>query len=299
MCTVPFVFGLTMFSTSVRSSIACLGILIEMAYEVQDFAGILFYRLFMGAEGALKYPVTVIVILSVHHALTCSMGVPMILNYRELPELHRMSFDLQLGAGLVFLLSECSRSLDVTKKNDLRKFLFITLIMFIMMTWTRLFDWFYLSYKLLARFHADENWTFLVVGAICISVFSLFNIFAIVIPTFQRLTKFMKKLNEYESLPADAPETTRRASVLDLQIAAADVTAIETSFDETMIHLARFGFEDRRVERRQTFNSSALSRSATLARRMSGAKHRPHRKSMLAWRDLPSREEKVAENKAD
>ena len=241
----------------------------------------------MGKEGEKKYPNGYVILLSLHHSLTCVMGLPVILRYRDLPEVHRLVFNLQFAGGFMILFGEITRSLDVTKKNELRAFVFVSTLMLLLTLWTRLFDWFFLLYKILTRFIADENWTYLVTGSCMFALFSLFNIFACVIPTYQRFVKFMKKLNEYESLPTDADPTRRRTTIYELQIAAAELTGIETRFDEALLDL----FVDRTVERRHTFNPAALSRSAAMAAVASGSssrKIRPHRQSMVAWRSMPS-----------
>ena len=293
---VPAVFGVGSFTTSVRSSLACLGIMTEMGWEIQDLCTMYFYRIFLGKEGEKKYPNAYVVLLSLHHSLTCVMGLPVILRYRDLPEVHRLVFDLQFAGGLMVLFGEITRPLDVTKKNELRIFVLVSTLMLLLTAWTRVFDWFYLLYKILARFIADENWTFLVVGSCVFMVFSIFNIFACVIPTYQRFVKFIKKLNEYESLPKDASASRRRTTVYELQLAAAEFTALETRFDETLLNL----FVDRQVKRRHTLNSAALSRSAAASSGVSSRKIRPHRQSMVAWRNMPSRvKQKVEDNKID
>eukprot|EP00531_Pseudo-nitzschia_arenysensis_P008462 CAMPEP_0116128142 /NCGR_PEP_ID=MMETSP0329-20121206/7204_1 /TAXON_ID=697910 /ORGANISM="Pseudo-nitzschia arenysensis, Strain B593" /LENGTH=256 /DNA_ID=CAMNT_0003622265 /DNA_START=561 /DNA_END=1328 /DNA_ORIENTATION=- len=254
----------------------------EMGWEVQDLCTMYFYRIFMGKEGEKKYPNGYVILLSLHHSLTCVMGLPVILSYRDLPEVHRLVFDLQFAGGFMILFGEITRTLDVTKKNDLRMFVFVSTLMLLLTLWTRLFDWFFLLCKILARFIADENWTYLITGSCMFALFSLFNIFACVIPTYQRFVKFMKKLNEYESLPIDADPTRRRTTIYELQIAAAELTGIETRLDEALLDL----FLDRTVERRHTFNPASLSRAAAMAAVSSGPsspKLRPHRQSMVAW----------------
>lgn len=177
----------------------------------------------------------------------------------------------------------------MTKKKDLRVFVLVSTLMLLLIGWTRVFDWFYLVYKLLARFYADENWPFLIVGSFVLFIFSLFNIFAAAIPVYQRFAKFMKKLREYESLPADTTAERRRSTIYDLQLAAAELATIETRFDEAILNI----FEDRKVKRRHTFNSASLSRSAMLAAASADWQ------SMVAWRGMPSRVKARAEKKAD
>lgn len=296
---VPAALGLSYFSSNVRTSLACLGIMTEMGWEVQDLCTMYFYRIFMGKEGKKKYPNGLVILLSLHHSLTCVMGLPIILTYRDLPEVHRLVFNLQFAGGFSILFAEITRGLDVTKKNELRMFVFVSILMLLLTLWTRFLDWFFLVYKILARFVADENWTFLIVGTCMLALFSLFNMFACVIPAYKRFVKFMKKLNEYESLPTDAEPTRRRTTIHQLQIAAAELSGIETRLDETLLNL----FADRPVERRHTFSSDSLSRAAAMAAASSGAssrKLRPHRQSMVAWRNMPSRvQERTQDKKSD
>jgi len=210
-----------------------------------------------------------------------------------------MCFDLQFAGGFGLVLIELSRALDVTKKKELLKFLFMTVLLALLVVWTRLFDWFYLVYKLLARFYADENWTYLVVGGTMMLCFSMMNLF-FVRDTCIRLLKFAKKWKHFDSLPADASEVARHSSIFELQAAAADViesghTRFEDNFSD--MAMAMLGFEDRHVERRKTFNSATLSRSAaraalSTARPSMTLRMRPHRQSMTAWRGLPSRQAK-------
>jgi hypothetical protein len=297
--STPSVLGMAVYSASVRSSLACLGILVELGFEIQDTFRILYQRLFMAEAGKKKYPNIVVLIFMFHHSLTCVMGLPMILNYRELPYLHRLCFDLQFAGGLMLVLPEFTRTLDVSKRNELKTFLVVSFFMLVLVVWTRLFDWFYIVYKLLQIFYADEKWTFLVVGTPVLLAFSVFNALFCVIPTWQRFFKFLKKLKKLDSLPETADEHTRKSTIDDLQIAAADFASIETNPREFLVSL----FEERHVERRHTFNSAELSRSAALAAAAAEASNRRlglnRQQSMVAWRGLPSRVKKRAETKLD
>mmetsp|Transcript_10756 Transcript_10756/g.27192 ORF Transcript_10756/g.27192 Transcript_10756/m.27192 type:complete len:420 (-) Transcript_10756:2373-3632(-) len=298
LCAVPAVLGVGSFSASERSSLACLGILIEMGYEVQDFCTVLFYLFFMGEEGKKKYPMIAVIILVFHHGLTCTMGLPAILAYRDTPELHRLIFDLQFAGGLTGLFGLATRALDVTKKSDLRMFVFVNTFMLLLTVWMRFFDWFYLVYKLMAIFIADKNWTFLITGSIIFTAFSAFNLLFCVIPMCKRFVKFVKKLKAYESLPSDVDKNTRMASKGEFELAAGELAFVETRFEEALLSI----FVDQEVERRHTFNSATLARSAAMAAALSGVSSRrlhPHRQSMVAWRGMPSRVKESADKKTE
>lgn len=176
----------------------------------------------------------------------------------------------------------------MTKKNELLMFIFFNAVMLVVTLWSRLFDWFYLVYKLMAIFIADKNWVFLVTGGIIFTAFSVFNVFICVIPNCRRFVKFVKKWKAYESLPLDVDENTRMASRGELELAAGELNSIETRFEEALLSI----FVDHKVERRHTFNSATLARSAAMAAAASGVSSRkihPHRQSMVAWRGMPSR----------
>ena len=293
LLAVPAVFVLGGFSASGRSSLACLGILVEMGWEIQDLFVIFYNRVFRGEEGAKAYPNELVIILLVHHSLTCIMGVPVILSYRDLPEVHRLIFDLQGAGAFVIAVTSITKFLDVTKKNDLRMFVFMNSLLALVVAWTRLFDWFFISYKLLTRFFADEKWVFLVVGGFVLLAFSCFNLVLMVIPTYQRFVKFLKKMIEFDS---DEDEKLNRSSRYDLQIEAADL-GISVRFDTAILEL----FEDNLIERCHTFNSATLARSAAMASASMGAapSGKVPRQSMFAWRAMPSRIKQRAENKMD
>jgi len=291
LCAAPAVFGVGDFSASERSSLACLGLMIEMGWELQEFAIIFYTRAFKGEEGKEKYPNIAILFALIHHGLACSMGLPVILAYRHSSLIHHMIFDLQGAAGLALLFVETTRTLDVKKKNELRMFVFVSFIMLLVMIWTRFFHWFYLVYKILAMFIADKKWSFVFFGSIIFAIFSVFNVMFCVIGMFKRYAKFIKKLKEFDSLPADADESKKRAASAELELAAGDLAMLEFRFEEALMSI----FMDQKVVRRHTFNSASLSRAAAKVAAAEG----DSRQSMVAWRNMPSRVEARVNKKTD
>ena len=88
-------------------------------------------------------------------------------------------------------------------------------------------------------------------GALPVLAFSFLNVFMIMIPTYKRFMKFLKKSAEHEALPPDASEKVRRQSLATLQKVSSELTAFE---EEDMVdHLLEVLelFEGREVERRQ------------------------------------------------
>lgn len=256
------------------------------------------YRLFMGKAEAAKYPTIVIILFSIHHSLTCGLGIPAIQHYRDLPILHRLIFNLQFAGGIMILVPEYCRMLDVTKRNELRQFVFLSLFMFMVVLWTRVFDWFYIVYKILERFHADENWSFLYGGCVIFPLFSIFNFVLGVIPLYLRLIKFAEKLIEFDALPDDATEAKRRSTIYDLTVAAAELASTEVMFEDLVMSL----FEERQIQRRHSVSMAVISREAAMAaaaKEISYRRTRPHRHSMVAWRNMPSKKLERAKNKSD
>merc|ERR1712159_267944 len=264
---------------------------------VQDFCKIIYHRLFGGDMGKKRYPISMIVILTMHHSLTTGMGLPMILRYRELHYLHRLCFNLQTITILGFCGEYC-RALDVTKKDELQLFLLNSLVMLAAIVWTRFFDWFYIAYKLMVTFYRDENWMYLMVSSPILVAFSLFNVVFLLIPTWKRFAKFFEKYRKMNALPETADETTRKSTIEELRNAAADFAAIEINPEEVIANL----YETREIERRNSITVSELSRAAKLAATADAAStHRFHnpRQSMVAFRELPSRVAKRAEKKTE
>ena len=69
----------------------------------------------------------------------------------------------------------------------------------------------------------EKAWTFLIVGTIACTLFTLFSVAACVIPMYMKFMKFLNKKAEHQSLPADADEATLRKSLFKLQEVAAEV----------------------------------------------------------------------------
>ena len=285
-CAIPALLAnlniIPINDTSITTSLACLGIMIEMGWEVQDMLTMAFYRLFTQV-GKVKFPNAMIAVLIIHHSLATTLALPMILNYRGLPELHRLCFDLQFSGGAGGFIGEFSKLLDVSKPNELRRFQFLSFLMFLIFLWTRVFDWFYLMGIILYLFYREERWTFLGVGIVVFLVFSVFNVFICVIPTYQRLVKFMNMTAEYKVLPDDADEATRRSTIANLRKSAAVLSRTSTFNGQ----ITEMMFVDRHVDSRQSISVASLpsTMKASASESTAAARHQD-RQSMFAWKSL-------------
>lgn len=254
VCLPAIIPGHLGLDPSVAASLACLGILSEMGWEIEDQLTWI-YKRFFTKGGKEKVPNALLIILAVHHSMTTILGLPMILNYRYLSTLHWLTFDLQAAAAISLMVTEYTKLLDITKPNQLRQFQSLTFIALAIMIITRGFHWVYLCGSLLVMWYQEGKWGFLVVGTIISALFSLFNYGFCIEPFYKRFVKFMKVSAEYKKLPADAPARDRRASVINLEAAAAAVLKRNNIEEELIASL----FEDRKVNRRATLPPSAFS----------------------------------------
>lgn len=254
VCLPAIIPGHLGLDPSVAASLACLGILSEMGWEIEDQLTWI-YKRFFTKGGKEKVPNALLIILGIHHSMTTILGLPMVLNYRDLPTLHWLTFDLQAAAAISLMVTEYTKLLDITKPNQLRQFQLLSFIALAVMIITRGFHWVYLCGSLLVMWYQEKRWGFLVVGTIIAALFSLFNYGFCIEPFYKRFVKFMKVSAEYEKLPADAPARDRRSSVINLEAAAAAVLKRNNIEEELVASL----FEERKVNRRATLPPSAFS----------------------------------------
>jgi hypothetical protein len=251
---IPSVYGWTMVSKRVSSSLACFGIILEMAYGVRALFRLLYFRLVRepatAATATALYPTQEVLWTVLRHSLACVMGIPMILWYRHNPDMHRICYYMRFSVAAIGCITEYSRSLDTTKIDELFRFMLLSFVMFLIILWTRVVQWLFLSYKLVKAVYADEHWGLLVFGGLFLVVFTAFNIFSAVIPTYQRLVALWKILAAYgdgiSSESSSGSSSSRRMSYSEIQAAAAELMATETKFYES-------AFEDRRVAARHSF----------------------------------------------
>mmetsp|Transcript_1157 Transcript_1157/g.1891 ORF Transcript_1157/g.1891 Transcript_1157/m.1891 type:complete len:322 (+) Transcript_1157:996-1961(+) len=219
---------LKMGDPRVYSSLACLGIMNEMGFEIQDVIKTLYF--FTPAE----VPSFVLFLIFIHHSLTTCLGLPTILCYRSLSTLHWLCFDLQGAAAVSTFIYGYTKILDVTKRGALKQFLILSWISFLVMLIARFFHWVYLVGEFIFVWYNDKAWAFLVVGTLFLLIFSYFN-FAIVLKSmYGRLQKFMKMSAEHDSLPSDATEKTRSQSVRNLNLAATQVLNRNDVFNDEL-----------------------------------------------------------------
>jgi len=252
MLCAPSLLG--WFDDSTASSLACLGIISEMGWEIQDLIT-LFWKRFFTNDGKTKVPDYMLIIMPMHHSLTTTLAIPTILRYRNLRTLHWLCFDLQVASAVCLGVAEYTKLLDVTKKRDLDQFRVLTFFALVIAIWCRGIHWVYLLFDFSMIWFEEKAWMFLGVGLFMGLVFSAFSWFLCIVPFFQRFLKFAKISNEYTSLTASASAATRRQSMLRLSEAALDLTDAVDAGDVWTLNF----FEERKVDRRLSMPFTMLA----------------------------------------
>lgn len=247
------------------SSLACLSILSEIGWEIQDLL-VMFFRRFALLNGKDLVPDILLIVMPMHHSLATLLGIPTITRYRSTKVLHWLAFDLQFTTALSLSVGEYTKLLDVTEPSQLFQFTYLTWLGFISCLWGRAFHWVYLVYKFAQIWVEERAWTYLVVGMTVAVIFTIFSYFMCIEPFYKRLKKFIGVSAEYKSLPQDASPSHGRSSVLALQNAAIELAA-EISAENFSAEVLAF-LENRNTKptRRESMPASILQRQ----RRLSG-----------------------------
>lgn len=221
---VPSVFSLLPENESLANSLACLGILSEMGWEIQDLISWICTR-YLTANGKQKVAIPLLIIFAVHHSLTTILAVPLILNYRNLKTLHWICFELQFASFVCLGVKEYSKLLDLREPGQLQQFQHLTLLALMVGLWSRVIHWMYLLGEFMMVWYNDKAYGFLAVGGALGTLFSLFSYVCIVEPSYKRWVKFRARKAEYEQVLTDQSSNTeqRRSSFVALDAAAGDL----------------------------------------------------------------------------
>ena len=223
-----------------RTSLACLGVISEIGWEIEDTV-ILIYKRYFTPNGKSTVPGALLVLMCVHHTLGTGLGLPMILAYRDMKSFHGIVLNLQLGASISIGVGEYTKLLDISKPRQLRTFQNLTAFALITAVLTRAIHWPFAAYQVLVCWYQEQAWVLFSVGVVVTLLFTMFSFVAIIQPYYNRFVKFSKKKAEYEALP-DTPETvaSRRSSFLEVQDAALNIVydLDEDDEDEIINNLA-------------------------------------------------------------
>jgi hypothetical protein len=180
------------------SSLACLGVLSEMGWELSDMADIFITRTTF-PDGRERIPNNMLAIWMVHHSMTLTLGLPMVLKYRELRELHLLTFNLQWAAAIAIGVNELTKCLDLSKRKELWAFRIMNGVCFVIMSWMRGVHWLYLSGRMMMIWYEDEEWAFMMLGLVVCILISGFNFALCIYPFYKKMIKFGSFSKEFDS----------------------------------------------------------------------------------------------------
>jgi len=257
ICTQHIVGGslclpsvLNFMETDYASSLACLGLLSESGWEIQDLINLTYVRYFTkGGKGKVTYGMYIGT--AIHHTLALVLGLPMCLNYKTNKTLHQLCLSLQFAGGILIFLVEYSKLLDVSISSQLNQFRFINFVSMVIMVVSRVFTWVYLVGKLMITFYTDEAWSFLIVSSLVCGIFSLFN-FLMVKSSYARFIKFEKGAVAHKALPKTVSAHALRSSLIALEGIAQEIQNANMGQDFADL------FQPRQIDRSQSVPPSFL-----------------------------------------
>jgi len=235
---LPSLLNLSPHNPSVANSLACLGIISEMGWEIQDLITWIYKR--YGTEhGKDVVQLPFLVIITMHHAMTTILAVPLIMNYRNLKTLHWICFELQFAAFVVLSFAEYTKLLDLSKPRQLQQFQILSLIALVVSIWSRVIHWLYLLGEFMVVWYQDQAYGFLVIGGVLGALFSLFSYAIVVRPQCKRWLKFRNQKVEYDQVLSDDQSTPDhlRSSFVALNSAAGELL-LEMEEDGGLTELA-------------------------------------------------------------
>lgn len=243
---IPGHFGL---DHSTASSLACLGILSEMGWELEDMASII-YKRFASVDGKNQVSNTLLAVLAIHHSLTCILGLPAIINYRNMSTLHWLCFDLQAAAGVAIAVIEYTKVLDIKKKSELLQFQALTGLTFAFMVYTRAIHWTYLCFEFFSMWYAERNWPLLIIGSAVSIIFTVVVNYGICIQPFY--TRFTKCLNYAVKLDVSEPRKENEK-------VSTDPLNLTKHIYKIKVEMFQSSFPQKQIARRATMSSSLLA----------------------------------------
>ena len=157
----------------------------------------------MAVDGKERMPNAMVAVLMIHHSMTLTLGMPLVLKYRELRELHLMTFNLQWAAAIAISMNEYTKCLDLTQSSQLLKFRILNGISFIIMAWMRGFHWIYLCCRLMMIWYEDDEIWFIALGSVVCVLITGFNFILCIYPFGKKMLKYgstMKKVTTIEEI---------------------------------------------------------------------------------------------------
>jgi hypothetical protein len=183
---IPAIFNIGGFESATASSIAMLGILSEIGWELMDVLRMIYVRIFR-ENGKKIVPDRVFHIELAHHSLASCLGVQFILNFHDSRMLHWMVFDLHFSSAIMMTTSTITKFLDITDPRQMRLFKVLNFICFVVVVWTRIIHWVYLASSFAIALFESGSWAFGLFGSyIGLYVFTRYSFHICVLPLYNK-----------------------------------------------------------------------------------------------------------------
>jgi len=214
---LPSVLGLTSWlPLGLAGALARHGALCEVGFEISDVGQRIFQCACGGEEGRAKSPMSLMLMLLMHHSAAQMMVLPLNLYYPENVYYHEGVFLLQFAAIVAFSIQQYGWTLDITTPTGLRRMKISTGACLGIMTWGRVLRYGYVWWKLISTFVEDGNTFVLKMALPPVVLLSLFNI-ALVGDCVHKFCKFYNKTTKLDH-PGDVHEAAIQAPVSPLAL---------------------------------------------------------------------------------
>lgn len=132
-----------------------VGALGDLAYSIYDSLQISLRTFFpenfkfLGVQTPLKF---FIIMVCMHHSLSITLTLPMILCYPSMRALHIIMYSLLLAGGSCYLLGCYKFTLDTKTKADFRRYQVVAFLQLVIIGITRIFVWIHEATNVLSFF---------------------------------------------------------------------------------------------------------------------------------------------------
>ena len=147
-------------------------------------------------EEPILNPVPLLVILAMHHAIGQLMVIPMNIYYPDHPLYHELVYLLLFAAAACLAVQQVSYTIDISNLSGLIQMFILSLIVAIILLYSRCFRFFYVVYKLLMIAYVDSAYVLAIGGIVGIIFMSIFNVL-LISDSIKKVIKYGIKLKNY------------------------------------------------------------------------------------------------------
>lgn len=214
---VPSVFGL--LPAHVAVPMALHGALFEVGWELQDAVQRLWDISPLGTpEGKAANPPSFLRFMFMHHALGLSLVVPLNVFCRTSVLVHEGVFLLQGAAFVAMCMQQLGYTLDMGSRAGVQSMRLITLVVFLIMFYSRVFRYSILCWEVLNILYSTApKWVF-IAGLIVAVPFTCFN--------SQMMQDSTKKVYKFWSMDISSLETNPKTKRLVRQASSEATSAL-------------------------------------------------------------------------